>query len=286
MIRNTALDQQARQQRLAAKTPDNQFCRAIEAGANIAPFVAQSILNVAREVYRLDPQDLDKQLDLGQVKLLVVAANEPAGKPLERCQKIAVLLTLDAGQDDFQVRLQQGLEALRRARLMRMALEARDQGGLLTYEDLAYRLLNCSERTIVRDIRALRKRQIEVPTRGQQQDIGPGQTHRVQAVRLYLQGLEANEIARRLYHTLPSIENYLTTFARVLFLAHQGWTDNDSAYVIHRSTALVAAYRALYDQFKDQATAQLRLAEIRSRPQPVLAAAVPPNSEKKGRIKP
>jgi len=286
MIHNTALDKQGRLQRLAAKTPDSQFCRAIEAGANIPPFVSASILQIAREVYRLDPDDLDKQLDLGQVKLLVVAANEPAGKPLERCQKIPVLLTLDAGQDDFQVRVHQGLEALRRARLMRMAVEARDQGALLTYEDLAYRLLNCGERTIVRDIRALRNRHIEVPTRGQQQDIGPGQTHRVQAVRLYLQGLEANEIARRLYHTLPSIENYVTTFARVLFLVNQGWRDNDIAFVLHRSTTLVLAYRALYAQFKDQATAQLRLAEILQRPQPVLPVNPPTTSEKKGRTRP
>ena len=286
MIRNTAFDQQSRQQRLAAKTPDSQFCRAIEAGANIPPFVSQSILNIAREVYRLDPDDLDKQLDLGQVKLLVVAADEPAGKPLKRCQKVPVLLTLDAGKQDFEVRVQQGLEALRRARLMRMAVEARDQGGLLTYEDLAYRLLNCSERTIVRDIQALRKRQIEVPTRGQQQDIGPGQTHRLQAVRLYLQGLEANEIARRLYHTLPSIENYVTTFSRVLFLVNQGWRDNDIAYVLHRSTALVAAYRQLYAHYKDQATAQLRLAEILQRPHPALPVNPAKNSEKKGRTRP
>jgi len=286
MIRNSAFDKESRRQRLAAKTPDSQFCRAIETGANLAPFVSQSILNIAREVYRLDPNDLDKQLDLGQVKLLVVAADEPAGKPLDKCQKVAVLLTLDAGQDDFQVRVQQGLDALRRARLMRMTVEARDQGGLLTYEDLAYRLLNCSERTIVRDIHALRQRHIEVPTRGQQQDIGPGQTHRVQAVRLYLQGLEANEIARRLYHTLPSIENYVTTFARVLFLVHQGWRDNDIAYVIHRSTPLVAAYRDLYGQFKDQATAQQRLAEILQRPQPAVPLNPPQKSQKKGRKRP
>jgi hypothetical protein len=289
MIRNTAVDKQARQQRLAAKTPDSQFCRAIEAGANIPPFVSESILQVAREVYRLDPNDLDKQLDLGQVKLLVVAADEPAGKPLERCQKVPVLLTLDAGQDDFQLRVQQGLEGLRRARLLRMTLEARDQGGFLTYEDLAYRLLNCSERTIVRDIRALRKRHLEVPTRGQQQDIGPGQTHRVQAVRLYLQGLEAEEIARRLYHTLPSIENYVNTFSRVLFLVHQGWRDSDIAYVLHRSTALVAAYRQLYADFKDVATAQLRLGEIVQRPHPALPVHPPTQggkSGKKGRTRP
>src|SRR5713226_2284360 len=277
MIRNTALDKQGRLQRLAAKTPDSQFCRAIEAGANIPPFVSASILQIAREVYRLDPDDLDKQLDLGQVKLLVVAANEPAGKPLERCQKIPVLLTLDAGQDDFQVRVHQGLEALRRARLMRMAVEARDQGALLTYEDLAYRLLNCGERTIVRDIRALRNRHIEVPTRGQQQDIGPGQTHRVQAVRLYLQGLEANEIARRLYHTLSAIENYVTTFARVAFLVGKGYGDDEIAFVIRRSSILVGAFRQLYHDFQGKRTARQRLREILGR-----IAKNPEFSAKKG----
>jgi hypothetical protein len=85
---------------------------------------------------------------------------------------------------------------------------------------------------------------------------------------------------------LPSIENYVTTFSRVLFLVNQGWKDNDIAYVLHRSTALVGAYRELYAQFKDQATAQLRLGEILQRPQPALLVNPPKISEKKGRKRP
>ena len=108
----------------------------------------------------------------------------------------------------------------------------------------------------------------------------------MQAVRLYLQGLEANEIARQLYHTLPSIENYVTTFSRVLFLVNQGWRDNDIAYVLHRSPTLVAAYRQLYADCKDLATAQLRLGEILQRPQPAVPLNPPKNSEKKGRTRP
>jgi len=65
-------------------------------------------------------------------------------------------------------------------------------------EDLAFRLFNCGVRTIVRDVQLLRRRQLEVPSRGQQQDIGPGQTHRVQAVRLFLMGHQPNEIAQRM----------------------------------------------------------------------------------------
>jgi Protein of unknown function (DUF1670) len=264
MIRTTALDTRQRQERLDAKTLDNLFRRRIEEGAKCSPFVSAAILQIVKEVFPLNPEDLGKELDLGQVKLLVAAAHEPAGKVLEECQKVTVLLTLDA-KEDLAVRTRDGVHGLRRNRILRLATEARDQGGLLSYEDLAYRLLNCGLRTLVRDIGVLRRRGIEVPTRGQQQDIGPGQTHRVQAVRLFLQGIEANEIARKLYHSLSSIENYVTTFARVVFLAQKGYGTDEIAFVIHRSPALVGAYRQLYEEFRKQRSAQVRLREILGR---------------------
>src|SRR5262249_1832179 len=118
--------------------------------------------------------------------------------------------------------------------------------------------------------------EIAVPTRGQQQDIGPGQTHRVQAVRLYLQGQEANEIARRLYHTLGSIENYVTTFARVAFLVYKAYGDDAFAFVLRRSTPLGAASRKLLAEFQDKPSAGHRLHEILARVQ-----VATPGSKKK-----
>ncbi len=279
MMRTKFLDQQFRQGRLDAKSLDNLFRRRIEQGANCAPFVSQAILQTVKEIFPLDPDDSDRQLQLGQVKLLVVAATEPAGKPLEQCQKVTVRLTLDAAQEDYRVRLAHRVEGLRHFRILRLTAEARDQGGLLSYEDLAYRLFNCGVRTIVRDVQELRKRGVEVPSRGQQRDIGPGQTHRVQAVRLYLQGLEANEIARRLYHTLSSIENYLITFARIVVLANRGYTDDEIAFVIRRSSPLVAAYRKLHDEFREKPAAQRRLGEILARVEP----PADPAAQKRGR---
>jgi hypothetical protein len=279
MLRTKFLEDQFRQGRLDAKSLDNLFRRRIEHGANCAPFVSQAILNTVKEIFPLDPNNTDSQLALGQIPLLVVAASEPAGTPLDQCQKTTVRLTLDVPQDDHRTRILYGVEGLRRARILRLTAEARDQGGLLSYEDLAFRLFNCGVRTIVRDVQALRLRGIEVPTRGQQKDIGPGQTHRVHAVRLYLQGLEANEIARRLYHTLSSIENYLTTFARVVLLANRGYTDDEIAFVIRRSSPLVAAYRKLHDEFQDKPAARRRLAEILARVQP----PAEPAAQKRGR---
>jgi hypothetical protein len=77
--------------------------------------------------------------------------------------------------------------------------------------------------------------------------------------------LEANEIARRLYHTLGSIENYITTFARVAFLVDKGYGDDEVAFVMRRSSPLVAAYRKLLAEFQGKLAARRRLAEIRAR---------------------
>jgi hypothetical protein len=265
MIRTKSIEDQLRRGRLDAKTLDSMFRRQIEEGANCSPFVSKAILAAVKEVFPIGPEEADHQLGLGQIQLLVVAAQEPAGKLLEQCQKVTVRLTLDAGQDDFQVRLAYGVEGLRRTSILRLTAEARDQGGLLSYEDLAFRLFNCGVRTIVRDVQALRRRELEVPSRGQQQDIGPGQTHRVQAVRLFLLGHQPNEIARRLYHTLGSIENYITTFARVVILVNKGYADDEIAFVMRRSSPLIAAYRKLYGDFQDKPSAQRRIQEILSR---------------------
>jgi Protein of unknown function (DUF1670) len=265
MIRTKSIEDSLRQGRLDAKTLDSMFRRRIEEGANCSPFVSKAILAAVKEVYPIGPDEADHQLGLGQIQLLVVSAEEPAGKALELCQKVTVRLTLDAGQEDYQVRVTYGVEGLRRCRILRLTAEARDQGGLLSYEDLAFRLFNCGVRTIVRDVQALRRRELEVPSRGQQQDIGPGQTHRVQAVRLFLLGHQPNEIARKLYHTLGSIENYITTFTRVVILVDKGYADDEIAFVMRRSTPLIAAYRKLYGEFQEKHTGRRRIKEILSR---------------------
>jgi len=277
MIRTTAFEARQRQERLDAKTLDNLFRRRIEEGAKCSPFVSAAILQIVKDVFPLDPNDLSKQLALGQIKVLVAAGHEPPGKSLEECQKVTVLLTLDT-PEDWTLRAREGVTALRRSRILRLTSEALDQGGLLSYEDLAYRLLNCGLRTIVRDVGALRRRGLEVPSRGQQQDIGPGQTHRIQAVRLFLQGKEPKEIARALYHSLSSIENYVTTFARVVFLAEKGYGTDEIAFVIRRSSTLVAAYRQLHQEFHRQRSAQPRLREILGR----IGESNRPDSAKKG----
>src|SRR6516165_465933 len=160
MIKTKFIEEMLRQGRLEAKTLDSMFRCRIEEGANCSPFVSKAILAAVKEIFPIEPEAKNGQLGLGQILLLVVAASEPAGKPLDQCQKVTVRLTLDAGQEDFQLRLAHGVEGLRRARILRITEEAREQGGLLSYEDLAFRLFNCGLRTIVRDVKALHRREI------------------------------------------------------------------------------------------------------------------------------
>lgn len=278
MIRSKTIEDHFRNGRFDAKTRESLFRRRIEQGANCAPFVSQAILHTVKDVFALDHEDRGSQLDLGRIKLLVVAAHEPPGKSLDDCQKVTVMLTLDAGRVDGEVRWRDGVIGLRRARILRLATEAREQGGLLSHEDLAYRLLNCGMRTVVRDVEHLRTRGIVVATRGQQQDMGPQQTHRVQAVQLFLEGHEPMEIARRLYHALSSIENYLSTFARVVLLTKTGYGDDEIAFILRRSSRLVAVYRHLHGQFQRKRAARARLREVLAR---VETAVSPGKSRKK-----
>jgi len=58
---------------------------------------------------------------------------------------VPVILTLYAGEEDHAYRLahrSQGVTALRRPQIERMAHEALDQGVLLTAEDLAFRIFS------------------------------------------------------------------------------------------------------------------------------------------------
>ncbi len=129
------------------------------------------------------------------------------------------LSVIDVEKDREVLLREQGAVALRRSKLMRIAEEAREQGGVLTQEDLGV-LLSCDERTIRRDIKHLRMQDIHVPTRGFVQDIGPTVSHKAQAIRHWLQGKEPVAVARAINHSLTAVERYLEDFKRVAFLGH------------------------------------------------------------------
>ena len=74
MIRSKSVEDRLRDGRLDAKTRESLFRRKIEQGANRSSFVSQATLQMVKEVFPLDSEDLASQLELGRIPMLVVAA--------------------------------------------------------------------------------------------------------------------------------------------------------------------------------------------------------------------
>jgi len=245
-IRNDKRDQLSR---LRAKSLDEQFVALIRDGLNCSPFEAQAVLGAVQEVYGPYLGSQPGKALPGHIGLVAVDAEEPAGKPLASCAKRTVCLAVHRGEED-DAALQQGPMMWRRARIPDVCQQALSQGALLTREDLAYRVFYVSLRTISRDLAWLRGQQPPgtLPLRSMVQDIGPALSHRVEIVRLALEGFTTSEIGRRLYHSPSAVANYVETFIRCAQLHEQGIRDGQIAYLLGRSRGLVARYLALLDE--------------------------------------
>ena len=254
----TTQESQAEQvRRLAAKTQDQRMINEIVAGTSMSSWEAQVVVEVIRDVYFATPTNAP--LRHGQMLYTCVKIQAGAGVPLKECPMISVVLTL-MGEGDDQL---QESQAIRRHRIGRLCEEAREQGGLLTQEDLG-QLLCCDARTIRRDIKALKDLGIHIPTRGQQKDIGPTLTHKGVAIRHWLEGKEPQEVARAINHSLRAVERYLNHFARSIYCVSHGFNKLETAFAIGISIPTVQAYLDIYQDYKTKEGFKIRLAELQS----------------------
>jgi len=223
-------------QRLHRKTQDARLARIAVEGTGMSRWEADVLVDLVNEVYFAEPED--RPLQSGQMRYVCVAATEGAGRPIEECAMQSVVLTL-LDREDHAIAEQMKAAGLRRHRIQRLTEEAREQGGLLSQEDLA-QLLCCDVRTIRRDIKQLRERyEIIIATRGQQKDIGPTVSHKGVAIRHWLAGDEPLEVARRINHSLHAVERYIQHFSRVVFLCRRRFAPLQIALTIGISSAAV-----------------------------------------------
>ncbi len=250
------------EQRLAAKTLDQAFLTQLQQEFNSSPFESRAILEVVKASY-LSRFRTPDALKPGQTIVLAIKADEPPGKPLKECQFVPIVVTLHAPEDD-QLRQKAGRQAVtrvRRAQLVRLAWEAVAQETYLTVEDLAYRLLNCGPRTLEADLAALRTAGHELPLRGQQLDIGRGVTHKLQAVRLFLERKTYTQIQQQINHSYRAIQRYVEDFVAVALLTTADVSVSEISFLRRISPGLVREYQALYDVYNTAAYRE-RLAEV------------------------
>jgi hypothetical protein len=161
-----------------------------------------------------------------------------------------VVLTLDAGIGDLQVRESEGVIGLRRHRLERIATGAFQQGGLLTVEDIASRLLNCGERTVTRDIKALKDKGICLPLRSTVRDMGRSVSHREMIVRLWLLGKEFSEISRQTSHSVEAVASCAEKFKRVVCPAKDSCEIRTAASSVKIPPIPAQQYYGLYQRLE------------------------------------
>lgn len=246
MINNSSL---GKWDRLSQKRLDQQFTHEIIHGLQCSPFEASAILDTVYNVYA-SYFETSGTLKPGQMLFQVIAVETSASTRLSEAKQVTVTLTVDAGAEDLMVRKSGGVQALRRHKMQRICVEAFQQGGLLTVEDLANRLFNCGQRTISRDLEALRQQGITLPLRSTIKDMGRSISHRSLIIEQWSQGREYSEIARNTYHSVSSVKNYVNKFKRVIALIDEGYDVHTIAFLVKLSASLVESYHQLYQRVK------------------------------------
>jgi DNA-binding NarL/FixJ family response regulator len=248
---------------MESKTLDARFKQVVREGLGCSPFEAEAVLDVVREVYGPYFSESPSPPLPGCISLVAVDAEEPAGKPVEECEKRVVCLTLHRGVEDVHLMQEQGLSAYRHKKIPEICQEAMSQGALLTREDLAYHVFMVSLSTISRHLRELRRdAAFPLPLRSTRHDIGPLLTHRVQIVRLALEGKTTTQICTIMHHSPQAVSNYVSTFTRVAQLAERGMQAGQIAFLLRRGKGLVASYLELLEECRKDANYAYHLKEL------------------------
>jgi len=186
----------------------------LQQGYSLSPVEAQVL---AQRVQQLVDEQTGLARQQGQITYQAIAIDEPPGKPLRQCRKVAVHLSLMA-EGDAKLWASKGPVALRRVRAHRLTYEALMQGGALSQEDLAC-VLGVSLKTIKRIFAFYREQDQRLPSRGEMQDMGRGVSHKIPVIRKYVQDLSFSRISQHLgKHGIPSMMRYLRHFALVMVL--------------------------------------------------------------------
>lgn len=228
--------------RLLEKTTLHAIQVELQTGYNLSPVEAQVL---ASHVQQLVDEQTGFSRQQGQITYQAIAIDEPPGKPLKKCRKVPVHLSVVAN-GDAQVWANKGPQALRRSRVHRIVYETLMQGGTLSQEDIAC-ILGISRKSVQRIFAYFRKQDQRLPSRGEIQDMGRGVSHKVPIIRKYVQDLSFSRISLELgKHGISNMARYLRHFALVMILEDRGLTPEQMQSVIGISKNLVEQYQALY----------------------------------------
>jgi len=186
----------------------------------------------------------------GQMVWLAVDVNDPPArnKTLDRTKLKSVIVTVASEYDLIKVRNGQHPRKLLKDICARVLQEAFDQGGVLSYYDVAV----ITGRCLAYVQKALSQWQKEhnrsLPCRGTIHDLGSATTHKKEIVELYLKGYKTSEIARKTGHDPVNVDRYVKDFKRVQWLKKDGREIHDIVFFTRMSEGLVKEYLSVIEK--------------------------------------
>jgi len=206
-----------------------------------ASAIVDDILNVVDNYYRYTDNSFLKP---GQMVWHAVPVNElPAkGKSIYQTALKPVVLDIISEGDIEDMKKPLHHRELRLKRVERWTQQAYEQGALLSQLDLAV-LLSVNEFTAgnyVREYQSLYGRSL--PTRGNIQLIGRGQTHKREIISDYLNGYLVPTICQRTNHSKDAVERYIRDFEAVKLLNLKFDDLNTISLVTRLSKSVVSQY--------------------------------------------
>ena len=243
------------QKRLKSKSVQSSIINSIASDFNLTPILAEAYFNQIKSYFS---EHSEINLSSGQIHYLAIDDKEPAGKPVGLCKKISAKLSLHNPDVDIDVYHKSGLKGLRQHRLLRITKEAIEQGALLSYEDLAF-LLTTSIITIKRDIAAMKRNGLTIPSRGWRHDMGRGSTHKSQILQLYLSGYLFSDIERKTHHSETAVKRYIQDFSRIILLHLKNLSVDQIRISTGFSNRLISEYIQLYKKYSSENNQRLNL---------------------------
>jgi len=210
-------------------------------GSVTASAIVDDLLPLIEQYYRFNDNSFLKP---GQMVWHAVPIDEypKKGKTIAQTRLKPVVLDIIADDDIEDLRSSTHSRELKLKKVERWTHQAHDQGALLSQLDLAV-LLATSTLTAgdyVRHFQNLYNRPL--PTRGNVQLIGGGQTHKREIITLHIKGYLVPTICQKTNHSKEAVERYIRDYESVKLLSTKFDDPEVISRIIRLSTSVVKQY--------------------------------------------
>jgi hypothetical protein len=234
------------------KTKEYQLLAILEEEYGFKPATSRSLVHLMNE-FAEEPYGWHR----GDMQIIYHAVDMRghSGRAIRELPLVPVFLTISVSEDAVAFETG-GLQGMRRHKLLRLAREAYDQGGLLTQHDLAL-LLTTSSRTIQRDIKEMRTAGIRLPTRGAIYEYGHIPSIRSVCVDRFLCGEDVEDTATECGLSPGMVRKYHRQFTDVVMLYARSYRANEIVDVTGVPEKVLGEFLIIYECHKNRKTPRL-----------------------------